>query len=56
MKKYVRPELTVKSFVSRETIADGALDAFLAANNIDSTVGITTYQATSNGTFEHVPE
>lgn len=54
MKKYVKPELEMKKFVSNETIAAGTLEDFLIANGIDSDVGITTYQSNSQGGFDAV--
>ncbi len=56
MKKYVKPELEMKKFVSNETIAAGTLNEFLAENGIDSDVGITTYQITSAGGATYVPD
>lgn len=49
MKKYVKPELEMKKFVSNETIAAQTLEQFLKDNNIESGVGITTYAITSAG-------
>lgn len=54
MRKYVKPELEMKKFVSNETIAAGSLSDFLASNGIDSDVGITTYQANSQNGFDVV--
>ena len=54
MKKYVKPEMEMKKFVSNETIAAGNLNEFLAENGIDSDVGITTYQSNSQGGFDVV--
>ena len=54
MKKYVKPELEMKKFVSNETIAAGTLNEFLAENGIDSDVGITTYRSNSQVGFDAV--
>lgn len=56
MKRYVKPELEVKKFLSSESIAAGTLEDFLTQNNIDSDVGITTYAINSAGGIDYVPE
>lgn len=57
MRKYVKPELEMKKFVSNETIAAGTgLADFLSDNNLDPDTGITTYQANSQGTFDYISE
>ncbi len=52
MRNYMKPELSMKKFVSGEAIADD-LSTFLTSNNISDDAGITAYMYNSaNGNFD----